>query len=99
MNPCSRGAAPPLGAVVYVTAPRPWSERGQTSAAIVIFALEKTFKITFAQPHPLRPADDGNFVRILQTAASSAFASGPRLLSAPLAAGLRRYFLRQSWSR
>jgi len=26
MNPCSRGATPPLGAVVYVTAPRLGSE-------------------------------------------------------------------------
>jgi len=25
MNPCSRGATSPLGAVVYVTAPRPGS--------------------------------------------------------------------------
>jgi len=29
MNPCSRGATSPLGAVVYVTAPRPGSERGK----------------------------------------------------------------------
>src|SRR5438105_3659221 len=99
MNPCSRGATPPLGAVVYVIAPRLGSKkRGQTSAAIVIFALEKTFKITFVQPGPLHHADGGNFVRILQTAASLAFASGPGLLSASLAAGLHRYFLRQFWS-
>jgi hypothetical protein len=26
MNPCSRGATPPLGAVVYITAPRLGSE-------------------------------------------------------------------------
>src|SRR5882724_11144946 len=58
----------------------------------------ETFKITFVQPYLLRYAEGGNFVRILQTAASSTFASGPRSLSAPLAAALRRYFRRQFWS-
>jgi hypothetical protein len=97
MNPCSRGATPPLAESSVL----PCRGRGRNGANIGCnchpYAAE-TFKITFVQPYLLRYAEGGNFVRILQTAASSTFASGPRSLSAPLAAGLHRYFRRQSWS-
>ncbi len=79
----------------------PCRGRGRSAANIGCnchpYAAE-TFKITFVQPHQLRHADGGNFLRTLQTGASSTFASGPRSLSAPLAAALRRYFRRQFWS-
>src|SRR5207253_9037499 len=98
MNPCSRGATPPLSGVECVAVPRQGSERGQNIGCNCHPYAAETFKITFVQPYLLRHAEGGNFVRILQTAASSTFASGPRSLSAPLAAALRRYFRRQFWS-
>src|SRR5947207_1792612 len=97
MNPVAAARRLPL-AESSVLPCRGWGRNGPNIGCNYHPYAAETFRITFVQPYLLRHAEGGNFVRILQTAASSTFASGPGLLFASLAAVLRRYFLRQSWS-
>src|SRR5207248_7600206 len=97
MNPVAAARRLPL-AESSVLPCRGWGRNGPNIGCNYHPYAAETFKITFVQPYLLRHAEGGNFVRILQTAASSTFASGSRSLSAPLAAVLRQYFRRQFWS-